>query len=122
MPDTIYIDGSRGEGGGQIVRSALALSLVTGKPLSIHSIRAGREKPGLMRHHLTAASAAAEIGAAKLTGAQLGSRALTFEPGEIRAGDYHFSVGTAGSATLVLQTILPAQLRDHLPHDPLDLL
>jgi RNA 3'-terminal phosphate cyclase (ATP) len=106
----IRIDGSQGEGGGQILRSSLALSLVTGKPFTITNIRAGRKKPGLMRQHLTAVNAATEVGRAKVTGAVLHSTGLTFEPGELRPGEYHFAIGTAGSATLVLQTILPALL------------
>ncbi len=110
MNDLIQISGSRGEGGGQIVRSALALSLVTGRGIAICDIRAGREKPGLMRQHLTAVNAAVKICGASVTGAAVGSRELTFQPGKVRAGDYKFSVGTAGSATLVLQTILPALL------------
>ncbi len=108
--NTIDIDGSQGEGGGQIVRSSLALSLVTGKPVSIENIRAGRNKPGLMRQHLTALNAAIEISSATASGNAVGVRSLQFEPDEVRAGDYHFSVGTAGSATLVLQTVLPALL------------
>jgi RNA 3'-terminal phosphate cyclase (ATP) len=106
----ITIDGSQGEGGGQIVRSALALALVTGRPFTIENIRAGRAKPGLMRQHLTAVRAAAQIGGAQTRGAELRSTTLTFEPGTVRPGNYHFSVGTAGSATLVLQTVLPALL------------
>ncbi len=106
MNDQIHIDGSHGEGGGQIVRSSLALSLVTGRPLTIDNIRAGREKPGLMRQHLTAVNAAVEISGAQVSGAAVGSRALSFTPGPVRAGEYKFSVGTAGSATLVLHTML----------------
>ena len=106
----ISIDGAQGEGGGQVVRSSLALSLVTGKPFVITDIRAGRSKPGLMRQHLTAVKAAMEVGQANVSGAALGSTELTFEPTILRAGDYHFAVGTAGSATLVLQTVLPALL------------
>ncbi len=106
----LTIDGSHGEGGGQILRSALALSLVTGKPFTIAHIRAGRKKPGLLRQHLTAVQAATAIGRAQVTGASLGSTQLTFTPGAIRPGDHHFAVGTAGSATLVLQTVLPALL------------
>jgi RNA 3'-terminal phosphate cyclase (ATP) len=103
----IRIDGAFGEGGGQILRSSLSLSLVTGKSFRIENIRAKREKSGLLRQHLTAVQAAAAIGGAETEGATLGSKALTFIPGKIRAGNYHFAVGTAGSGTLVLQTILP---------------
>ncbi len=106
----IVIDGSQGEGGGQVLRSSLALSLVTGQPFTIHGIRAGRDKPGLLRQHLTAVQAAAEVGGARVSGAALRSCELTFEPGRPAGGAYHFSVGTAGSATLVLQTVLPALL------------
>ena len=106
----ITIDGSQGEGGGQVLRSSLALSLVTGQPFTITNIRAGRAKPGLMRQHLTSVNAAAEVGRARVAGAALRSTELTFEPGEVRPGEYHFAVGTAGSATLVLQTVLPALL------------
>ncbi|WP_308197904.1 RNA 3'-terminal phosphate cyclase [Anaeromyxobacter oryzisoli] len=104
----LEIDGARGEGGGQILRSSLALSLVTGTAFRIVNIRAARRRPGLMRQHLTAVQAAAEVGQARVAGADVGSRELTFEPKAIRAGDYRFSVGTAGSATLVLQTVFPA--------------
>jgi RNA 3'-terminal phosphate cyclase (ATP) len=104
----IEIDGASGEGGGQVLRSALALSLVTGTPFRIVNIRAGRKRPGLMRQHLTAVGAATEIGGATVNGAEVGSRELTFEPGPVRSGDYRFSVGTAGSATLVFQTVFPA--------------
>ena len=104
----IPIDGSQGEGGGQILRTSLSLSLVTGKPFRIDNIRAGREKPGLLRQHLTAVLAAAEIGGAKVEGASLGSTELLFAPGAVRPGDYRFAVGTAGSGTLVFQTVLPA--------------
>ncbi|HWL09994.1 MAG TPA: RNA 3'-terminal phosphate cyclase [Planctomicrobium sp.] len=106
--NTIHIDGSLGEGGGQIVRSSLALSLVTGQPVVIENIRAGRQKPGLMRQHLTAVNAAGQIGNAEVTGAEIGARSLSFRPQEVVPGNYQFSIGTAGSATLVLQTILPA--------------
>ena len=104
----LTIDGSFGEGGGQIVRSSLALSLVTGKSFTIDNIRAGRKRPGLMRQHLTALEAAAAISHAEVEGAAIGSRRLAFRPGKVRSGRYEFSVGTAGSTTLVLQTILPA--------------
>jgi RNA 3'-terminal phosphate cyclase (ATP) len=104
----IMIDGSMGEGGGQIIRTSLALSLITGHPFTVKNIRAGRNKPGLLRQHLTAVNAAVEIGQADVRGNEIGSRELIFSPGKIKAGTYRFSVGTAGSATLVLQTILPA--------------
>ena len=104
----ISIDGSIGEGGGQILRTALGLSLVMGEPFTIENIRAGRAKPGLLRQHLTAVEAAAKIGCAKVSGDTIGSQSLSFHPKEVTPGEYHFSVGTAGSATLVLQTILPA--------------
>lgn len=111
----ITIDGSFGEGGGQILRTALSLSLATGTPFRIENIRAARKKAGLLRQHLTAVLAAAEIGAAEIEGATLGSTALTFTPKSVRAGEYRFSVGTAGSGTLVFQTVLPALLRASAP-------
>ena len=91
-----------------MLRTALSLSLVTGQPFVIEKIRAKREKPGLLRQHLTAVLAAMEIGSATVEGATLGSKTLTFTPGKVRAGEYRFAVGTAGSSTLVFQTILPA--------------
>jgi RNA 3'-terminal phosphate cyclase (ATP) len=106
----LTIDGSLGEGGGQILRTALALSAGTGKPFRIEKIRAARDKPGLLRQHLTAAKAAAQICGAVVDGDVLGSGALSFKPGPVRAGEFAFAVGTAGSATLVLQTVLPALL------------
>jgi RNA 3'-terminal phosphate cyclase (ATP) len=104
----IAIDGSTGEGGGQVLRTSLGLSLVTGKPFRIENIRAGRSKPGLMRQHLTAVRAAAQVSDAKVSGDAIGSRGLSFEPAAVKPGRYEFAVGTAGSATLVLQTVLPA--------------
>ena len=104
----LTIDGSQGEGGGQILRTSLALSLLESQPITIAKIRAGRKKPGLLRQHLTAVLAAAEIGHADVTGAELGSQKLVFAPSRPEPGDHHFSVGSAGSATLVLQTVLPA--------------
>jgi len=102
----LTIDGSFGEGGGQILRSSLALSMVTGAPFRIDNIRAGRKKPGLMRQHLTAVRAASEVCNARVSGDEIGSTAVTFAPGQVRGGDYKFSIGTAGSTTLVLQTVL----------------
>src|ERR1700684_3478358 len=104
----VRVDGSFGEGGGQILRTSLSLSLVTGRSFRIENIRASRQKPGLLRQHLTAVLAAAEVGNGKVEGALLGAKALTFAPGKVRAGNYRFAIGTAGSGTLVLETILPA--------------
>jgi RNA 3'-terminal phosphate cyclase (ATP) len=111
----IRIDGSFGEGGGQILRTSLSLSAVTGKPFRIEKIRAGRERPGLLRQHLTALLAAAEVCGADVQGASLGSTELTFSPGKVRPGEYKFSVGTAGSGTLVFQTLLPALMLTSQP-------
>lgn len=107
----LILDGSRGEGGGQILRTALSLSMCTGQPFRIEKIRARRKKPGLMRQHLTAVLASAQICDARIDGAHVGSTALEFTPGDVKPGKYEFAVGTAGSATLVLQTVLPALLR-----------
>jgi RNA 3'-terminal phosphate cyclase (ATP) len=106
----LTVDGSQGEGGGQVLRTSLALSIVTGQPFRIDKIRANRRKPGLARQHLTAVEAAAAVSGAEVEGAAIGSRLLTFRPGPVRAGEYSFSVGTAGSATLVLQAVLPTML------------
>lgn len=102
----ITIDGAEGEGGGQVLRNACALSLVTGQPFQITNIRGRREKPGLMRQHLTAVEAACALGGAECEGLALGSTELVFRPGKVAAGDYRFAVGTAGSTGLVLQTVL----------------
>lgn len=107
----IDIDGSAGEGGGQILRTSLALSLITGKPFHLRNIRARRSKPGLQAQHLMSVRAAGQIGSAQLRGASLGSCDLVFEPGPVTAGVYHFSIGTAGATSLVLHTIyLPLAL------------
>jgi RNA 3'-terminal phosphate cyclase (ATP) len=102
----IEIDGAMGEGGGQVLRTSLALSICTGKPFRIQRIRAGRKKPGLQRQHLTAVHAARDISGAQIDGDGIGSSSLSFKPTGIYPGRYHFSIGTAGSTTLVLQTVL----------------
>ncbi len=102
------IDGSQGEGGGQILRTALSLSMCLKQPIKLHSIRAGRKKSGLLRQHLTCVRAAKEVCQAKVIGDYLGSDSIEFYPGNIQSGDYHFAIATAGSTTLVFQTILPA--------------
>src|SRR2546423_6623959 len=103
----LTIDGSLGEGGGQIIRTSCALSLISGKSFRVENVRARREKPGLQRQHLTAVMAAAEIGRAEVRGAEVGAREFAFIPGEGIPGDYVFRIGTAGSTTLVLHTVLP---------------
>jgi RNA 3'-terminal phosphate cyclase (ATP) len=106
----IEIDGAQGEGGGQILRSALSLSMITGQPFRLTNIRAGRDKPGLLRQHLLAVQAATAICGARTTPVALRAASLEFVPGAIRGGDYRFAIGSAGSCTLVLQTLLPALL------------
>lgn len=106
----LEIDGSEGEGGGQVLRTSLALAMVTRTPFRLFSIRAKRRKPGLMRQHLTAVEAARAVSSAEVTGAFEGSNEIVFEPREVHGGTYKFAVGTAGSATLVFQTVLPALL------------
>jgi RNA 3'-terminal phosphate cyclase (ATP) len=110
MTTPLFIDGSSGEGGGQILRTSLALSVITGRPFRIFNIRANRPKGGLRRQHLTCVLAAAAISGAQVTGAAVDSRDVTFTPAACgaRAGDYAFDVGSAGSTMLVLQTVLPA--------------
>jgi RNA 3'-terminal phosphate cyclase (ATP) len=107
----LEIDGSQGEGGGQVLRTALALSLVTGTPFRLSNLRARRKNPGLRRQHLAAVQAAARVGAARVEGAEEGSRRVVFEPGAVLAGRYELDIGSAGSTTLVLQTVVPALLR-----------
>jgi RNA 3'-terminal phosphate cyclase (ATP) len=114
-PNPIELDGSQGEGGGQILRTALTLSMVSGKPFKLSRIRAGRRRPGLMRQHLMCVQAAAQISGAVTRGADPGSQQLEFHPCRIQAGDYAFRVATAGSSTLVFQTVTPALLTTRQP-------
>src|SRR5438445_12518512 len=102
---TVELDGSLGEGGGQILRSSLTLSLLTGRPFRLRNIRARRSKPGLQPQHLRSVHAAAEIGQATVRGASQGSSTLDFEPGPVAAGSYHFRIGTAGAPSLGLHTV-----------------
>ena len=115
--NVVNIDGSFGEGGGQIFRSTLSLAMCLGQSVKIDNIRAGRKKPGLLRQHLTCLRAAKEVCDAKVTGDELGSSSVTFEPSSIKAGEYHFSVGSAGSSTLVFQTVLLPLLFANEPSD-----
>ncbi len=110
----LTIDGSIGEGGGQILRTSLALSLVTGTPFRLCNLRARRPRPGLLHQHLAAVRAAAALGA-EVEGAELGSRELVVRPTSVRGGEHTFSVGSAGSAPLVLQTVLPPLLASGQP-------
>ncbi|SHL15199.1 RNA 3'-terminal phosphate cyclase [Phytopseudomonas punonensis] len=107
--DMLELDGAIG--GGQVLRTALSLSMITGTPFRIANIRAKRSRPGLLRQHLTAVLAAAEISGADVQGAEPHATSLVFRPGPIRGGEYRFAIGSAGSCTLVLQTILPALLQ-----------
>ena len=115
MADVIEIDGSVGEGGGQVLRTALSLAAITGQEVSFSNIRAKREKPGLKRQHLTCVNAVAEICGAKVRGNEVGSMDLEFEPKGIKGGEYRFDVGTAGNVTLVAQTVIPVLLKAEKP-------
>lgn len=105
--DKIIIDGSFGEGGGQIVRGSLCLAAALGRALRIEKIRARRPRPGLANQHLAAARAAAKVCGGELAGAKKGALELEFNPGPLAPGRYSFEIGTAGSTTLVLQTVFP---------------
>lgn len=113
----ITLDGSFGEGGGQILRTSLGLSMLTGTPFRIEKIRAKRKKPGLGRQHLLAVKAATRIANAETVGAALGSQELSFRPAVVLPGRYEFKVNTAGSMTLVAQTVLPALMMAEGPSE-----
>lgn len=103
----IVIDGSIGEGGGQILRTSLALAALLGREVKIINIRAKRPRPGLQRQHMVSVQAVAELSSAKVDGLRLGSTEIVFRPGSIQSGTFRFNIGTAGSVTLVMQAILP---------------
>jgi RNA 3'-terminal phosphate cyclase (ATP) len=111
MTNLIEIGGAVGEGGGQILRTSLSLSMATGRAFRMFNVRAKRSRGGLLRQHLTALRAAAEACGAQLKGDALGSREIEFIPGRVRHGEYRFAIGTAGSTSLVLQTVLMGLLR-----------
>ena len=104
----IEIDGSHGEGGGQLLRMAVALSALTRRDVTVTRIRQGRPNPGLAPQHVTALRAVAELASAEVTGLEAGSSRIGFRPGDLRGGEHHFDVGTAGSITLILQALMPA--------------
>jgi len=106
--ETVLIDGSTGEGGGQILRTSLALSCIAGRSLHIENIRAARRNPGLAKQHLSCVQAACQICNGKCQGAARGSQVLDFQPQSIQSGEFYFDIGSAGSASLVIQTVLPA--------------
>ncbi len=113
----IQIDGAMGEGGGQVLRTSLSLAMVTGVPITLSNIRAGRGKPGLLRQHLTCVRAAADVCGATLEGDTLGSGRVVFVPGPVRPASYRFAIGSAGSTSLVVQTLLPALLLADAPSE-----
>jgi len=113
--EIVSIDGSTGEGGGQILRTSLALSCITGKSLHIENIRAARRNPGLAKQHLSCVRAACQICNGKSGGAVQRSKVLDFHPGPVQSGDFCFDIGSAGSASLVIQTVLPALFLVDIP-------
>src|SRR6267143_1943877 len=103
----IEVDGSFGEGGGQVLRTAVALAAVLSKEIRVFNIRAGRSEPGIRPQHMAGVKAAAELCSGNLPGLEIGATEFVFKPGKLRAGTFRFDVGTAGSVTLVLQTLMP---------------
>ncbi|MEO7099758.1 MAG: RNA 3'-terminal phosphate cyclase [Luteolibacter sp.] len=108
MSKPIQLDGTHG--GGQMLRTALSLAMITGQPFRMTNIRGKRQKPGLMRQHLTCVKAACEISDGTADGAEIGSTEIVFRAGKLRGASYQYAIGTAGSTTLLLQTLLPALL------------
>ncbi len=102
----LEIDGSRGEGGGQVLRTAVALSLLTGTPFRMTAIRAGREKPGLKAQHLTILKTARRLWGCGVEGAELGAAEVSFQPAPVKGGTFEIDIGTAGSITLLLQGLV----------------
>lgn len=111
----IHVDGAHGEGGGQIVRTSVALASLTHQDCRVENIRAGREKPGLAAQHVAAIRAVAALASAEVEGLEIGSRSITFRPGALTAGSFSIDVGTAGSVSLVLQACLPVALEAPAP-------
>lgn len=111
----IRVDGAHGEGGGQILRASVALAALTGQPCRIENIRAGRQNPGLAAQHVAAIRAVSVLSSAEVDGLDIGSRAIVFRPGTLKAGHHAIDVGTAGSVTLVLQACLPVALSAPAP-------
>src|SRR5438309_11655863 len=103
----IEVDGSYGEGGGQVLRTAVALAAVLSKEIHVFNIRAGRAEPGLRAQHMTGVKAGAELCSANLRGLEVGATEFVFKPGNLRAGSFRFDVGSAGSVTIVVETLLP---------------
>ncbi|MEF8874293.1 MAG: RNA 3'-terminal phosphate cyclase [Candidatus Thermoplasmatota archaeon] len=106
----LNIDGAHGEGGGQIVRTALAMSMITGEKIKLTDIRANRPNPGLSHQHVMAVRAAREICDAETEGVEKGSSKIVFDPEDVKGGGFEFDIGTAGSVTLLAQALLPAAL------------
>jgi RNA 3'-terminal phosphate cyclase (ATP) len=108
VADDVHIDGSMGEGGGQVLRSSLALAIATGRAVSLTNIRAGRKKPGLQPQHLASVRAAAAVCSAHVEGAAVGARAIRFSPNAVVGGTHRIDIGTAGATSLVAHTVIPA--------------
>ncbi len=113
----IEIDGSFGEGGGQILRTALSLSLIFQKPIKVFNLRAKRANPGLRAQHLCAVKSAINISGSQVQGAEIGSKEIVFYPSQAKAGRYKINIGTAGSTSLVFQTLLPVLLLQNKPSE-----